>query len=538
MDEPRVERSHPPDQASLGQVGAVVEGLDLPEDDGMELELVEAPNALESTASYDLSVPPAGFEAGASGDLSLDLVEPLPGHGPPAQHPPVRRPSGRYSSHSGGGFSNAAPGHRSPGGWTPRESPHTPARGLVAQPRRPSSGATGHGDPRTDSHSSLTLPTPTEDRVAPPRGTSGTSLPPAMPPGFFDGAQPEGSPPPPRSAGVDPRWFILAGGALLLLVIGFFAFRYTSPVVPKEMVSIVSDPDGADVFVDGVPLGEKTPAQIFDVEVGTRMSIMVTRPGFGTEPDSIDLVVTEGGNTSVYFQLYPITSLKVATEPSGAEVRVEGRRVSGLTPLTIQDLEVGKSVRLEISLPGYMPVQMSTLPDEDASVDIALVRSVALTLTTEPSGAEVFVNGESKGETPLYDVPVAKGTKLGLRIDKPGYRAVTRKLVPNSDQTLDYTLRQQSLRSLPLQGADRQEARRLDRQLAIAARRVSAARRTLARAERTFERMTSDYRVGFGPRARAEAAVVRASDELQAAEDTLFELQGEADAFRSRVLEP
>jgi hypothetical protein len=57
-------------------------------------------------------------------------------------------------------------------------------------------------------------------------------------------------------------------------------------------------------------------------------------------------------------------SLTVESEPSGAEVRVDGTLV-GRTPVTLGDVRVDERHRVDLSLPGHVEDQFMVLPEKD-----------------------------------------------------------------------------------------------------------------------------------------------------------------------------
>ena len=69
-------------------------------------------------------------------------------------------------------------------------------------------------------------------------------------------------------------------------------------------------------------------------------------------------------------------SLTIESEPSGAEVRVDGKLV-GRTPVTLGDVRVDERHRVDLSLPGHVDDQFMVLPEKDGA-------RVVRTLTPRP----------------------------------------------------------------------------------------------------------------------------------------------------------
>ena len=130
--------------------------------------------------------------------------------------------------------------------------------------------------------------------------------------------------------------------------------------------------------------------------------------------------------------------LLVRTEPPGANVSIDGED-RGLTPLSLSEMPNGV-YQLEVSVPGYRPDQRTVeissdktiaavsivldqfiLGDADMPTDAGLIISGSVFVDSRPTGASVFVDGESVGVTPLLVSDVLVGSHE-VRIVGDGYR--------------------------------------------------------------------------------------------------------------------
>jgi hypothetical protein len=140
-------------------------------------------------------------------------------------------------------------------------------------------------------------------------------------------------------------------------------------------------------------------------------------------------------------------SIEVVSLPPGAEVRLDGTRVAGVTPLVIPDVDAQSTHHVRVSMRGYDVWEDDVKFDPglprgangSASVRIqsVLVPTVGtLELDSEPPGAEAIVNGRIRGTTPttVGDLPPNEDVAIELRLR--GYR-VARKSVswPEGNQT-------------------------------------------------------------------------------------------------------
>jgi hypothetical protein len=140
------------------------------------------------------------------------------------------------------------------------------------------------------------------------------------------------------------------------------------------------------------------------------------------EPEPVEPMPPEAAPTE------PCT-IVVASRPSGAAVHFDGKP-AGRTPLTIPTS--CKKHRVTLSRAGFESDLRWVAPSAKkptASVEIALRRPRhALTVSTKPGGATVFVDGKRAGVTPVT-VDVPGFVPSTVKIIKPGHAIVTRKIV-------------------------------------------------------------------------------------------------------------
>jgi hypothetical protein len=104
-----------------------------------------------------------------------------------------------------------------------------------------------------------------------------------------------------------------------------------------------------------------------------------------------------------------LAQCKVASAPAGASVTVDGKKVDGVTPTTVQ-LVVGHPNQVTASLAGFKTVSQSHEPLTPTNCDgltFALFAAREVKLVSRPAGAAVFVDG----------VRVEGGTPLNLELD-------------------------------------------------------------------------------------------------------------------------
>jgi hypothetical protein len=125
----------------------------------------------------------------------------------------------------------------------------------------------------------------------------------------------------------------------------------------------------------------------------------------------------------------------VSSEPPGARVRVDGK-LAGTTPATLE-LAPGQHT-LRVGKPGFIAqerkIDMLVGVREEISLRLQAEPSTnaVLVLKSAPTGAEVHVDGELAGTTPL-EYPVKPG-RHKVRVALSGYRGETREVVVVPDE--------------------------------------------------------------------------------------------------------
>ncbi len=110
-------------------------------------------------------------------------------------------------------------------------------------------------------------------------------------------------------------------------------------------------------------------------------------------------------------------TLDLASDPAGAEVRIDGV-LQGRTPF--HGAIPARAQRLQVSLPGRRPLDIP-VPSGPGPHRLALEAEQArVSVLSDPEGAEVFLDGEGVGKTPLRDLALAK-PRMILKLQKEGY---------------------------------------------------------------------------------------------------------------------
>jgi formylglycine-generating enzyme required for sulfatase activity len=203
-------------------------------------------------------------------------------------------------------------------------------------------------------------------------------------------------------------------------------------------VRLSSVPSGAGIRVDGRALGE-TPAEL-ELTAGER-EIEFVLPGYNPLRRQIRVVANEP-QTVPEARLTPADGrLSLSSEPADASISVNGEYL-GTTPREL-DLRPDVEYVVSVAKPGYEreTVTLSLPPGGRESIEFDLVEQIGVVeFATDPAGAEVLVNGEVRGTTPLSLELMAVETSIAIRLDGFADLDETITPVPGYTQQLPFEL--------------------------------------------------------------------------------------------------
>jgi hypothetical protein len=207
-----------------------------------------------------------------------------------------------------------------------------------------------------------------------------------------------------------PAWWaaLLAAMTLLGVAGGMMLARRAQS---GSLLIVLSDPAGADILVDGKPVGDRTPAALRGVGPGEH-TVRLEHARF-TDLERV-VRIDAGGRQLVEAHLLPRThAVDLTTVPPGAVVFVDGALVAGQTPLTIE-LTDGDYHAVRIEKSGYETITRKLKPE-----DTGALPPLVLAPETQPRGtvyvdaggpAAVWIDGQYSGfMTPTPGLTVAAG---------------------------------------------------------------------------------------------------------------------------------
>lgn len=169
-------------------------------------------------------------------------------------------------------------------------------------------------------------------------------------------------------------------------------------------ITISSSPSGADVYIEGAYKGT-TPLDLTGQYAAGSYAIELRKEGYVSWLGS--LVVKASGTTSISATLIPYKgSVEITSVPQGATIYLD-KTYAGISPTTISDIRTGVHA-ITLKKDGYYDwdSEITIIKGKTVSVNAQMeTRDIpydgSINIQSTPSNAEVYIDGEFKGYTPL-----------------------------------------------------------------------------------------------------------------------------------------
>ena len=199
-----------------------------------------------------------------------------------------------------------------------------------------------------------------------------------------------------------------------------------------------SEPTGAAVFVDGVEKGTTT-LQMTDIGVGDH-EIRIEKNLFYSYSEIVNIQPDMIGEVKA--ELKPnFGSLSINSIPIGSVVMINGQ-VKGKTPYSIDRIKSG-SYNIRISKDLYHTHEENfVITDESVNTrDVSLTPAFGkLTVNTNPSGAEIKIDGQSRGFTP-FELDELPSGNYHLTLSKDLFQTIDIDIVIEDGKNLELNLK-------------------------------------------------------------------------------------------------
>ncbi|MBK1878006.1 PEGA domain-containing protein [Pelagicoccus mobilis] len=211
--------------------------------------------------------------------------------------------------------------------------------------------------------------------------------------------------------------------------------------------------EGIVVNIDGKEIGA-TPLRSHRIDPGV-YTITLGNTGSYVGVRSETEVTVKGGGADQELKLEMIRNAADITfrvEPRGANISDlnRGGRSLGVVATgekTISfDLEQNPIPRIRFELENYQPYAWSAplVPGQTRTFDIKLSpKPAVLHFTSEPSGANIYIDGQLLGKTPIRGIEIEPQKDVSVVVSKSGYEDKSRimgGMMPNQSRSINVTL--------------------------------------------------------------------------------------------------
>ena len=220
--------------------------------------------------------------------------------------------------------------------------------------------------------------------------------------------------------------------------------KSAAPVVVPGEITVSSNPDGAQIQLDGqTSPGWVTPVILSQLQPG-RHTITVTKAGYSPETRTLEIASRSKSVISLQLAMVP-AGLSVTSTPGGAKVYVDGKDMGRVTPLQLTVDKPGNHTIL-VRKDGYLDETSTmnlqagqtyrftpTLRQLGATAEIKYKKFMGgapegtgtVIIKTQPKGAQVAINRRILDKTAPVEFYLNPGTYV-LEITASGYKKIER----------------------------------------------------------------------------------------------------------------
>ena len=218
------------------------------------------------------------------------------------------------------------------------------------------------------------------------------------------------------------------------------------PLFTYKSVSINSEPEGAEVYLDGTATNMVTPCVLTDVQIGIHAIILRNN---SNSQEWMGTITVSTSTTSTLLVIFgtstgtnSCSSISLTSFPTGAFVSIDGIDINNFTPYVLSNVSLGTHT-ISLSKDGYqtracnVTISPSMVLFLSVGLDTAQAAYGSISITSTPtSGAAVYLDGTLTSKiTPctLTDVPYGTHT---ITLSKDGYATWTTSVTVSTNTTL------------------------------------------------------------------------------------------------------
>lgn len=185
-------------------------------------------------------------------------------------------------------------------------------------------------------------------------------------------------------------------------------------------IRVLTNVEGAVVFLDGDERG-KAPIDLKDVKPGDHV-VEVRAPGFVTREERVTVAAGAATVLKLDLQTDGATSvgvIKIVSPVPEAQVYIDGEKIGGVPQE--KELSTGEHF-VVVSKPGFKRFERKLVVEEGKVITVtAELKAVGgVRFLSNPGGANVMMDGESIGVTPMVNEEIAAGEHI-VTVQLNGY---------------------------------------------------------------------------------------------------------------------
>ncbi len=234
--------------------------------------------------------------------------------------------------------------------------------------------------------------------------------------------------------------------ALSIMILIVYVLLLKSEKIEVASIKIISNPSDVDVFLNDKLISRKTPLIIDNLSITDQHEIILRKQGYSEEKRK--LVLSPGEMKELRFDLkvanleqdikkieetskLPVKKrnarekgeiygiLKISTNPGDAMVFINGK-YKGQSPLEIDSIISGENYEIVIKKDGYREWKKTVTVGNNKilNLQIKLEPSFGLLSINVIPWAEVIIDGNRYGETPLLNIKLQTGNRKIRLINK------------------------------------------------------------------------------------------------------------------------
>ncbi len=202
-------------------------------------------------------------------------------------------------------------------------------------------------------------------------------------------------------------------------------------------LEITSVPQGAAVFLDGMPTNKQTNCTLDSIEIGTHI-IRLVLTGYKDYYDTVEVV--GGKPTQVAATLSrAMGAIHIVSYPVGAAVSLDNNPTNKKTNCTLDSVFVGThSIRLSLS--GYADYLDEVIVREDQTTELSITLNPsfgAIHITSIPTGADIFLDNLATGEKTNTTINNVAAGIHSVKLSLAGYVDYTDEIAVAAGQTAE-----------------------------------------------------------------------------------------------------